>query len=58
VVDDMLVTTNYGSGTVAVHELSQYGRIGALKTCSPGIHARISPLWTVMTFSSPISARI
>jgi 6-phosphogluconolactonase len=39
VVDDMLVTTNYGSGTVAVHQLSQYGRIGALKTLLTG-HTR------------------
>jgi 6-phosphogluconolactonase (cycloisomerase 2 family) len=36
VVDDLLVTTNYGGGNVAVHHLSPYGRIGALETMLTG----------------------
>jgi 6-phosphogluconolactonase (cycloisomerase 2 family) len=36
VTEDLLVTTNYGGGSVAVHHLSSYGRIGALETVLTG----------------------
>lgn len=39
VMGDLLVTTNYGGGSVAVHQLSPYGRIGELKQLFTG-HTR------------------